>query len=91
LARGFSRRCCTEPVPGSFKRKPEALFRYWFQQIVDSVDFERANGVLVVGSYKYYDRHLVCSDRFDDGETIHTRHLDVEQYEIRRLVADLCY
>src|SRR3954463_16204170 len=57
-------------------RQPRLLDR--LQQIVDRIDFERADSVLVVGGNEGDQRHRVLLQHPDDPNAIEFRHLPVK-------------
>jgi len=60
----------------------ETVFGEGLQEIVEGVDFEGAEGVVIVSGDENDGRHVVGADGFDNGETVARRHLDVEENEI---------
>jgi len=61
----------------------EAIFGERFKQVIESVDFEGAKGVMIVCGDEDDGRHVVRADGFDDGETVARRHLHVKENEVR--------
>ena len=58
------------------------------RQVVDRGDLECANRVLIVGGHEDERRHVLRADRLHDPEAVHAGHLDVEQHQVRFLVAN---
>src|SRR5579862_1487428 len=58
------------------------------QQIVECLRFEGADGVLIVGSDKYRERHRRRTNGLNDLQTIQLRHLHIEKDEVQRLAPD---
>ncbi len=61
----------------------KALLVERLQQVVDCIDFERAQGVLVIGSDEN-DRGQTCFGGFDQLKAVQLRHLDIQKSEIGR-------
>ena len=66
----------------------KALLGDRLEQIVERGDLERADRILVVRGHEDHRRHALRSDRVDDREAVHPRHLHVEQHQVRRLLAN---
>ena len=66
----------------------EAIAAERLQQVVEGVDLEGLQRVLVVGGDEDDHRHLVGADLLDDAEAVDGRHLDVEEYQLRRELLD---
>lgn len=60
----------------------EAIFGEGFQKVVEGVNFESAEGVVIVRSNENHRRHVVGADGVDHGESVARRHLDVEENKI---------
>jgi hypothetical protein len=60
----------------------EAIFGEGLQQIVESVNFEGAKGIVIVSGDENDGRHVVGADGLDNGESVARWHLDVEENEI---------
>ena len=54
-----------------------------FEQIVNRVDFERRNGVMIIGGDKDHRRQDFGRHRFENIETAHFGHLYIEKGEVR--------
>ena len=52
------------------------------QQIVQRVHIERAEGVAIVSGDEHDRRHPLRADSFQYRETVHLRHLDVQEQEL---------
>src|SRR5579864_488984 len=66
----------------------ESLLVEWFQQVVESMCLEGAQGVLIVSGREDNHRHLFGSQLLEDLKSIQPRHLDVEQNQIGVINAD---
>lgn len=53
------------------------------EQVVEGVDFEGAQGMLIVGGDEEGRRHAVHAHRFDHIEAIQFGHLDIQEHEVR--------
>src|SRR5439155_22312835 len=49
---------------------------------------ERSNRILLVSCRKDYLGQLIDSDRFEDSESVHLRHLHIEEYNVGVLLSD---
>src|SRR5215469_15414990 len=65
-----------EPAACAVYRFSQPLLREWLQKIIDSMDFEGAQGVFVVGSHE--DDADFTPDKLEHFEAVETRHLDVQ-------------
>ena len=68
---------------GSRKRFLEPLLCYRLQKVVERIDFECLNRVLVMGCHEYYGGHVLHADCASDFKTVHLRHLNIEEDQIR--------
>src|SRR5262249_27335384 len=60
-----------------------------FQQVIHRVDFEGADGMLIVGGGK--DHRDLRTDQFKHLEPIQLRHLHVEKHEVRLELGNRLY
>src|ERR1700728_34694 len=60
----------------------------WLQKIIQCVRFEGADGVLIVGSDKYRERHRRCANGLNYLQAIQFGHLHIEKDQIQRLASD---
>src|SRR5579871_665007 len=58
------------------------------QQVVESVRFKRTHGIAIIGGHEYHGRQSRAGQRFEDRETIHERHLNIQKHEFRGELAD---
>ena len=70
------------------QRGPESLGAERLQQVIERVNLEGPQGVLVVSRHEDHGRHPVRPERIRQLEPGHARHLDVEEEQIRRGVAE---
>src|SRR5215207_11299376 len=73
---------------GACDRLAQALLVERFEEVIDRVDLERAEGVLVVGRYENHRRHRLHADGLDDLEAADFGHLHVEEDQVRPESAD---
>src|SRR5579872_4269177 len=76
------------PDLGAGKRGFPPFITERLQQIIECIRFESADGVLIVGSDKYRERHRPRTDGLNYLQTVELGHLDVEKDEIQRLASD---
>jgi hypothetical protein len=88
LFRGILVRHGLQPADGAIERECKALFRHWFQEIVDRGDFKGPDGVLVVRGHEDERRHALCSDGVDDRKAISSWHLHVQEHKVRFFLAN---
>src|SRR5215472_13555871 len=73
---------------GAGQRRFPPFIAEWFQQIVERVRFKGADGVLIVGSDEYRERHRPCAYGFNDLEAIELGHLHIKKDQVQRLPPD---
>jgi hypothetical protein len=59
-----------------------------FEQIIDRCDLERPNRILVVGGHENHRWHELCSNGMDDRKAVGSRHLHIEEHQVRLLLAN---
>ena len=73
---------------GTFDRLPQAVVVDRFQQVVEGIRIKRPERKLVVGRDENNLGHVAARQATQYLETIHPRHLHVQEHEIRRLLAN---
>ena len=81
LYRGGCRRCAA-PLAQTVQALFQPVTVVGFQQIVDGVEVEGANGVFVVGGHEHQQRRGITFELRRDFKTGEPRHLDVEKHRV---------
>src|SRR5580692_2604328 len=83
LARKGSLPLCRDSFTSAPDRRSQPFIIKRLQQIIDGIQLERADRILVIGSYKNYSGHALRSYVANYIEPGAIRHLHIEQDKIR--------
>ena len=72
----------------ALERERKAILRDRLEQIVDRGDLERPDRILVVRGHEDHRWHPLCSNGLDDRKAVGSRHLHVEEHQVRLLLAN---
>lgn len=84
LQKGIRGKDLVNAVKGFIKTLP----MIGFQKIIHSLHLEGISGILVICSYKDNSRHKFNTYGFNDRKPVHSRHLDIQEHNVRVFFLD---
>ena len=75
-----------ERLSRALNRLGETVIVDWLQKVIQRVSIEGLQCELVVGCNENHGRHIAPGQATKYVEAIHSRHLDVEEHQIRRVL-----